>query len=120
VQRQSPHYDALIATATRLFSAQGYHGTGLNQLLAESSAPKGSFYYLFPQGKEELAAEVVRQSSEFVGDLASKALASSKTTESAAQAMAKSIAMWFKKSDYNHCCCVRYGAGRRAGHSSEP
>jgi TetR/AcrR family transcriptional regulator, lmrAB and yxaGH operons repressor len=106
MRHDSPHYEALISTATRLFSTQGYHGTGLTQLLTESGAPKGSFYYLFPQGKEELAADVVRQSGEFVGGLASKAITSSKTAEAAAQTFAKSIANWFKKSGYSAGCPV--------------
>jgi TetR/AcrR family transcriptional regulator, lmrAB and yxaGH operons repressor len=106
MRQVSPHYDALISTATRLFSSQGYHGTGLTQLLSESGAPKGSFYYLFPQGKEELAADVVRQGAEFVGGLALKAITSSKTAETAAQTFAKSIANWFKKSGYSAGCPV--------------
>jgi TetR/AcrR family transcriptional repressor of lmrAB and yxaGH operons len=50
----------MIATASRLFTTQGYHGAGLNQILDEARAPKGSMYFHFPGGKEELAAEAVR------------------------------------------------------------
>jgi TetR/AcrR family transcriptional regulator, lmrAB and yxaGH operons repressor len=106
VRQQPTHYDSIIATATRLFAAQGYHGTGLTQLLTESGAPKGSFYYLFPKGKEELAAEVVRQGAQWVGELACKAIAASPTTEAAAAALAKSIASWFKKSGYSAGCPI--------------
>ena len=49
----------IIATAARLFAKQGYHGTGLNQITQESGAPKGSLYYYFPKGKEELAIACV-------------------------------------------------------------
>lgn len=51
--------DNIIATAARLFAKQGYHGTGLNQITQESGAPKGSLYYYFPKGKEELAIACV-------------------------------------------------------------
>jgi TetR/AcrR family transcriptional repressor of lmrAB and yxaGH operons len=49
----------LIQTAGRLFRVQGYHATGLNQILEESQAPKGSLYYYFPDGKEQLAGEAL-------------------------------------------------------------
>ncbi|CQR47310.1 putative HTH-type transcriptional regulator YxaF [Paraliobacillus sp. PM-2] len=52
--------DKLIKTASKLFQLQGYHGTGLNQILKESGAPKGSLYYHFPGGKEQLALESVQ------------------------------------------------------------
>ena len=54
----------MIATASRLFTTQGYHGAGLGQILEEARAPKGSMYFHFPSGKEELAAEAVRAAAE--------------------------------------------------------
>jgi TetR/AcrR family transcriptional repressor of lmrAB and yxaGH operons len=56
--------DKFIKTASRLFQVQGYHVTGLNEILKESGAPRGSFYYHFPNGKEELALEAIKLSSE--------------------------------------------------------
>ena len=50
-----------IATAERLFRVQGYTATGLTQILEESGAPKGSFYFHFPRGKAELAEEAIDQ-----------------------------------------------------------
>uniref|UniRef100_E1TEH8 Regulatory protein TetR n=1 Tax=Burkholderia sp. (strain CCGE1003) TaxID=640512 RepID=E1TEH8_BURSG len=48
-----------IATAERLFRIQGYTATGLTQILEESGAPKGSFYFHFPRGKAQLAEEAI-------------------------------------------------------------
>jgi TetR/AcrR family transcriptional regulator, lmrAB and yxaGH operons repressor len=45
----------MIETMVMLLQKQGYHATGLTQILQESGAPKGSFYYHFPGGKEDLA-----------------------------------------------------------------
>lgn len=53
----------IIDTAGRLFKKQGYHATGLNQILAESKSPKGSMYFHFPGGKEQLAAEALDRSA---------------------------------------------------------
>ncbi len=49
----------MVRTAAELFRAQGYHATGLNQVLSEGGAPKGSLYFHFPGGKEQLAVEAV-------------------------------------------------------------
>lgn len=56
--------DKFIDTTSHLMETQGYHATGLNQIIKESGAPKGSLYYHFPEGKEELASEAVRRASE--------------------------------------------------------
>ena len=58
--------DRIINAATILFQQQGYHATGLNQILKESNAPKGSLYYYFPKGKEELALECINLTNVFV------------------------------------------------------
>jgi AcrR family transcriptional regulator len=50
-----------LSTAERLFRTQGYAATGLAQIIAESGSPKGSFYFHFPGGKDQLAAEVAQR-----------------------------------------------------------
>ncbi|OLT36928.1 hypothetical protein BJF79_30330 [Actinomadura sp. CNU-125] len=60
--------ERVLRTAAELFQRQGYHGTGLNQVLAESNAPKGSLYFHFPDGKEQLAAESVTLSGQEVSE----------------------------------------------------
>jgi TetR/AcrR family transcriptional repressor of lmrAB and yxaGH operons len=37
----------------------GYHSTRLNQIVAESGAPKGSLYPYFPDGKDGLVEEAI-------------------------------------------------------------
>jgi TetR/AcrR family transcriptional regulator, lmrAB and yxaGH operons repressor len=48
----------MVAAARRLFREHGYLGTALSDVVAESAAPRGSIYFHFPGGKEELATEV--------------------------------------------------------------
>lgn len=51
--------DLLIETASRLFKLRGYCGVGLNDIIVESGVPKGSLYYYFPGGKEQLAIAAI-------------------------------------------------------------
>ena len=53
--------DQIIETTCELLELQGYHATGLNQIIKDSSTPKGSLYYHFPGGKEELAVEAIHR-----------------------------------------------------------
>lgn len=45
----------LVETTAALLHLHGYHAVGLNRILAESGTPRGSLYFHFPGGKEELA-----------------------------------------------------------------
>jgi TetR/AcrR family transcriptional repressor of lmrAB and yxaGH operons len=58
--------EAILKTAAQLFFTQGYHATGLNQIIQESKCPKGSLYYYFPSGKEELAMECINSTKKIV------------------------------------------------------
>ena len=51
--------DEIIETTCRLLELQGYRATGVNEIVRESGAPKGSLYHYFPAGKDELAAEAI-------------------------------------------------------------
>ncbi|NRB01909.1 MAG: TetR/AcrR family transcriptional regulator [Rhodobacteraceae bacterium] len=54
-EKPRPTKDRLIRSAAELFRTRGYHGVGLNDLLAHAKAPKGSLYHHFPNGKPDLA-----------------------------------------------------------------
>lgn len=60
--------ESILDTASKLFFMQGYHGTGLNQIIKESHCPKGSLYYYFPEGKEELAHVCIQRTKLSVAD----------------------------------------------------
>lgn len=52
-----------LNTASSLFANKGYHATGISEIIKKSNAPKGSLYYHFPQGKEQLAQEALQRTA---------------------------------------------------------
>jgi|AntDeeMetagen681_2_1112603.scaffolds.fasta_scaffold05163_3 AcrR family transcriptional regulator len=55
--------DDILDTATRLFAAQGYRATGVNQIIREAGVAKASFYHHFPS-KQVLGEAFVRRRHE--------------------------------------------------------
>ncbi|MEZ5995262.1 MAG: TetR/AcrR family transcriptional regulator [Hyphomonadaceae bacterium] len=51
----------MLCVAGELFRARGYEGVGVAELLAKAGAPRGSLYFHFPGGKEQIGAEVVER-----------------------------------------------------------
>ena len=49
----------MVRSAARLFGERGFAGAGLRDVVAHSSAPRGSIYHHFPGGKAQLAQEAV-------------------------------------------------------------
>ncbi|MFI5717957.1 TetR/AcrR family transcriptional regulator [Nocardia sp. NPDC051750] len=53
----------MIEATRASIERRGYFGTGLNQILADSDTPRGSLYFHFPGGKDELVAAAITQTS---------------------------------------------------------
>ena len=92
--------EQFIETTCELLEAQGYHATGLNQIVAESGAPKGSLYYHFSEGKEELAAEAITRSAEIVAGRIRANLAGAEPPEDAIPRFVELIADNVEASGY--------------------
>ncbi len=75
--------EQILQTTCDLLEKQGYHGTGLNEIVKESGAPKGSLYYYFPEGKEQITAEAVLQSGRAVSERIRAGLAGSSSAPKA-------------------------------------
>lgn len=54
----------IIEKAAEIFSQKGYFGTGISEIVSSAKVPKGSFYYYFPEGKEQLVIETLWYSYE--------------------------------------------------------
>ena len=57
---------SMVRSAASLIRTRGVSATSFSDVLAESGAPRGSVYHHFPEGKEQLAGEAIRWTSERV------------------------------------------------------
>lgn len=92
--------DQIIAKTCELLELQGYHATGLNQIIKESGTPKGSLYYHFPGGKEDLASQAIGRIGDIVLERIRANLAQVENPADAVEAFLKNIAYNIEKSGY--------------------
>ncbi|MFF0478754.1 TetR/AcrR family transcriptional regulator [Streptomyces sp. NPDC004284] len=59
----------LAESMLELIQRHGYSGTGLNAVVEHAGAPKGSLYFHYPQGKEELGQKAVELAAARFGSL---------------------------------------------------
>lgn len=95
-----------LETAANLFRRQGYHGTPVSQILEESGAPRGSLYFHFPGGKEQIAAESVVVASSEMEALIAWARERSKDPVEFVGRITGGIARWLERSDYTEGCPI--------------
>ncbi|NKZ08632.1 TetR/AcrR family transcriptional regulator [Actinomadura latina] len=98
--------ERILRTAAELFQRQGYHGTGLNQVLAESGAPKGSLYFHFPEGKEQLASESVALSGRTVGEALGGAVLAAPDGRAGLAALGEYFARSLRESEFSKGCPI--------------
>lgn len=104
--QKAQHHDNLVETAMRLFRRQGYSASGLQQIIAEAGAPKGSLYHYFPGGKEELAAAAVELAGELVADMFEKAASHAKSAAQFRQAVIEIYAEWMEQGEFRSGCPI--------------
>lgn len=98
--------DALIRTAMRLFRRQGYASTGLQQIVAESGAPKGSLYHYFPAGKEAVGEAAVTLAGGLVREMLEGHAAKHADPAAFLRAYCRTMAGWMEESDFRSGCPV--------------
>ena len=98
--------DRLIRTTSRLLRKQGYGATGLNQVMAEAQAPKGSMYFHFPGGKEELAAAALDSFAERVTRRLENGLAEADTVGEAVATFFDEYIEHFRRTNFCEGCAV--------------
>lgn len=94
----------LIDTTQALIEARGYFGTGLNHILADSGAPRGSLYFHFPGGKDQLVGEAIRQASGGIDTIIATIEAAD--TRALIAALLQAVGQRLEQSGWNQGCPV--------------
>jgi TetR/AcrR family transcriptional repressor of lmrAB and yxaGH operons len=104
--RAGRHKQKLVRTAMRLFRRQGYASTGLQQIVAESGAPKGSLYHYFPSGKEALGEAAVRLAGGLLRERLVELAARHAEPKSFLRAWCRVMAGWMQESGFRSGCPI--------------
>ena len=104
--RASDSKGKTLAAAARLFRRRGYHGTALQDILAASGSPRGSLYFHFPNGEEEIGETALMLAGEAVREAIAKAAETSENAEAFLTRIARGMAADLARSDYSEGCPI--------------
>lgn len=106
MSRKGIHKENIVRTAMRLFREQGYAATGLQQIIAESGAPRGSLYHYFPGGKDDLAVAALDLAAAMVAEMLEGCLDRTDTAEGFARAVIGQYAHWMTEGNFTSGCPI--------------
>jgi TetR/AcrR family transcriptional repressor of lmrAB and yxaGH operons len=95
-----------LAAAAKLFRQQGYHGTALHDILAAGGSPRGSLYFHFPKGKEEIGEAALTLAGEAVRQSIAKAAEASEDAEIFLVRIVRGMAADLESSEYKEGCPI--------------
>ena len=93
-----------VAAAAKLFCRQGYHGTALHDILTASGAPRGSLYFHFPRGKEEIAEQAIASGEKLVSEFIAHVAKTARSAETFVVNLARGMAGRLEGSNYHEGC----------------
>ncbi|MBZ9808518.1 TetR/AcrR family transcriptional regulator [Mesorhizobium sp. BR1-1-9] len=96
----------ILETTGLLLRRRGYHGTSLNDILSASGAPRGSLYFHFPGGKDQLVVEVTRASVAEVTERLGAELAAESDPAVAVHHIYQSVARMLEDNEFSLGCPI--------------
>ena len=102
----APTRERMIETTARLLQHRGYHGVSLNEILVEAEAPRGSLYFHFPGGKDQLVRDATRLSIAQTTEILRTTLSESSNPARALRTFIEETARMMAASDYTFGCPV--------------
>jgi TetR/AcrR family transcriptional regulator, lmrAB and yxaGH operons repressor len=101
-----PAKDRILEAAIELMKKTGLTGAGINQILALSRAPKGSLYYYFPGGKDQIIAEALALYSQRVATAFDQVLSREQTPAEKIRILFRFVADRFESGSCQQSCAA--------------
>jgi TetR/AcrR family transcriptional regulator, lmrAB and yxaGH operons repressor len=98
--------DRLLEAAVLLMRRSGLSGAGINEIVRESGAPKGSVYHFFPGGKQQIAAEALHRHKVNVSSFIDEAMSRKRTSGEKVKALFDAFAARFEQGEFRLSCPV--------------
>src|SRR3954454_18449348 len=98
--------ERMVKATGRLMRDQGFHATGLNEIVTNADAPKGSLYFHFPGGKVALAAAAVESFAEAISRYMREALDGATSTAEAVDVFMEATAGRLERTEFRSGCVV--------------
>jgi TetR/AcrR family transcriptional repressor of lmrAB and yxaGH operons len=96
----------MIDAAAQLFRQRGYHATAFSDVIQASGAPRGSTYFHFPGGKQELAREAIALAGDEIEQMVAAAAARCDGPASFVRALGDMVAARLEGSGYRSGCAI--------------
>ena len=107
-----------IIAAAELLRRHGYNGTALSDILAAAGSPRGSLYFHFPNGKEEIAVAALAYAADSVRQAIAGAAKASKSADKFLIRIARAMAANLERSDFKEGCPIAPTALEMSGTSA--
>jgi TetR/AcrR family transcriptional regulator, lmrAB and yxaGH operons repressor len=98
--------ERMVRATGRLMRDQGFHATGLNEIVATAEAPKGSLYFHFPGGKVALAAAAVDSFAAAISRYMREGLDEGTCTADAVESFLEATAARLERTEFRSGCVV--------------
>ena len=94
----------MIEAAIELMRSYGLSGAGINDVVQQSGAPRGSLYHYFPDGKLQMAREALQVHGDRVATFIEQALASKRAPAQKVLALFDAFARRSEEAEFRKSC----------------
>lgn len=98
--------DRIVAASLSLLRRGGLAASGVNNVVTEGNAPKGSIYHFFPGGKTDIVVEALHRNRDATSAAILRFLGSNHPLPRRVKSMFKDLAARMARDDFTSSCAI--------------